>query len=215
MSELGVSTSVKWKRKIKLGQRGEKLISKDPNLDAILAEYNCLRQEILQKMDSCWKIITFEAGGVSLILGYVFVNSQYSLLPLVPFLILVTSFLYMGETLAIMNAGTYIRLHTETKLKKILGDSLSPSWESYAYDHPKSYWLIHLSTYFLFAGLFWATIIITIWFKLNPSIASMPFNWATIILFTLIYSMGFIVNLYVYAKEILSADIKKHSSQSH
>jgi hypothetical protein len=82
----------------------------------------------------------------------------------------------MGETLAIINVGKYIRDYAEKNLKKLLGDKPeSPSWENFVRNQPNCYRLIHVSTYVLFIGLFWGSIIIIIWFKLNAMV-NMPFD---------------------------------------
>jgi hypothetical protein len=157
-------------------------------------------------MDSCWKIISLEAGGVSLVLGYAFANSQYSLLALVPFLILVASFLYMGETLAIINAGDYIRQHIEKSLSGLQGVAVQPNWQSFISSKERRfcYKVIHFSTYLLFAGLFWASIAFMVWLKLDPSLGAIPFSWLTIEVFVIIYSAAFAVNVYVYCSAILT-----------
>ena len=103
-------------------------IPKEVNI--ILAEYNCLRDEIITKMQACWQILTFETGGTSIILGFVFANGQYELLPLIPFLILISSFIHLSETSAIINAGDYIRENIEVDLQKFRKVSTkSMSWE--------------------------------------------------------------------------------------
>jgi hypothetical protein len=185
-------------------------LSKKEKADIVLAEYKFLREEILQKMDSCWKILTFEVGSTSLLFSYVFVNNQYSLLPVIPFLILITSFLHMGETLAIINAGSYIRNHTEKDLRTLLKPEennpnlLSLSWESYTQKPEKAYCyrLIHVSTSLLFIGLFLATIAIMIMFKLNSAII-IPYDWNILLPFIILYVLGFIVYLYVWIKRIV------------
>jgi hypothetical protein len=158
-------------------------------------------------MDSSWKILTFETGGTSLILGYVFVNSQYVLLPVIPFLILVTSFLHMGETSAIMNAGTYIREYIQVDLKNLMNKEnksnyKSMSWENFAYYNNSCYKLIHISTTCLFLGLYWVSFALIILLKQNPQI-NMPYDWQTIWLFLILYIIGFAVYIYVWITRII------------
>lgn len=182
-------------------------ISKTEEVEIILAEYKCLRDEILQKMDSSWKILTLEAGGTSLILGYVFVNSQYVLLPIIPFLILVTSFLHMGETLAIMNAGYYIRENIQKDLQKLMNkrnefNYKSFSWESFVEKNSSCYKLIHVSTSCLFIGLYWVSFALILLLKQNPEI-SMPYDWQVIWLFLLLYIIGFALFMFVWITRII------------
>ena len=162
--------------------------------DIILAEYQSLREEIITKMEACWKILTFETGGTSIVLGFVFSNGQYVLLPIIPFLILISSFLHLGETSAIINAGDYMREYVEKDLRKILGEDFkSMSWEDFVKKRNNEYkwgpykW-IHISTFSLFAGVFWASIILT--FLLRER-AGIPLT--DDILLSFVYFIAFVV----------------------
>jgi len=116
-------------------------------------------------MQACWQILTFEIGGTSIILRFVFANGQYELLPIIPFLILVSSLIHLSETSAIINAGDYIRDYIEVDLQEFRNLSTkSMSWESFVRDKGKSdpYKLIHISVFCLFAGMFWVSITLTV-----------------------------------------------------
>jgi hypothetical protein len=176
--------------------------------DIILAEYQCLREEIVTKMNSSWQILTFETGGTSLILGFVFANQQYILLPLIPFLILVSSFLHLGETSAIINAGEYIRTRTQVDLQKILNKGSkrfeSMTWEDYVWEknHKRPYDWIHITTVSLFAGMFTASIILMIILEGRMRIPSSQTNIGLFILLLSGYIVGFGVYLYQWIKLI-------------
>jgi hypothetical protein len=186
----------------------------DKEVDIILAEYQGLRDEIVAKMNSSWQILTFETGGTSLILGFVFANQQYVLLPIIPFLILVSSFLHLGETLAIVNAGNYIRTIMRPDLQRILKKSdqdFKPmSWEDYIIINRKAYDWIHITTVTLFVGMFWASIILTIIFKGKIGIPPTN-NWFNplFILLLLGYILVFVVYLYYWTK-LIREQVKKY-----
>jgi hypothetical protein len=175
-------------------------------MDIILAEYQKLREEIITKMEACWKILTFETGGTSIVLGFVFANGQYMLLPIIPFLILISSFLHLGETSAIINAGDYIRDRIEPDLKKVLDEDFkSMSWEAFVKERHRPYkwspykW-IHMSTFSLFAGMFWASIILTILLKGRIGISLT--SDLLLYLLSLGYSVAFVVYVYAWRAHI-------------
>lgn len=180
------------------------MAEKSKEVEIILTEYKSLREEIVKKMDFCWKILTFETGGTSLVLGFVFAEEAYYLLPLVPFLILVTSFLHLSETSAIINAGNYIRYNIEKNLQKFLGnyrEHKPMSWETFVEEKADPYRLVHISTACLFMGMFWASIVLSVLFKDKmeiPLILDGPFN-----LLLLGYLVAFIVYLYTWVTQII------------
>ena len=181
--------------------------NKSKEVEIILTEYKSLRQEILQKMDACWKILTFETGGTSLVFGYVFANKEYRLLLIIPFLILVSSFLHLSETSTIINAGNYIRDNIEKDLKKLLRgkehEYKSMSWESFVEEEEgvDPYKYVHISTVCLFIGMFWISIFLSIGFKEEMGIPP-PVYWPFHLLL-LGYSIAFIVYMYVWVERIL------------
>lgn len=162
-----------------------------------------MREEILKKMDFCWKILTFETGGTSLVLGFVFVNGTYELLLLVPFLILFSSFLHLGEISAILNAGNYIYDRIEKDLKQILENDRkyeSMSWEDWVDKHNISYKRIHISTTCLFSGMFVASIVLSLLFKDKMDIP-LAFDWIFyLLLFGLL--LVFVWYLLLWHKEV-------------
>jgi hypothetical protein len=170
--------------------------------DIILAEYARLREEIITKMEACWKILTFETGGTSIILGFVFSNGQYVLLPIIPFLILVSSFLHLSETSAIINAGNYIRENIETDLKKFrVKSSKSMSWETFVKEHRDPYELIHISTVCLFVGMFLASIVLMVLLKGKIEIP-LTNDWLFYLLL-LGYIVAFGVYLFTWVTRVL------------
>jgi hypothetical protein len=170
-------------------------------VDVFLTEYKSLREEIITKMDFCWKILTFETGGTSIVLGFVFAEGAYDLLPLVPFLILASSFIYLSETSAIINAGNYIRDSIQTNLKKILGNDKLMSWESFVENQSTPYKLVHISTACLFMGMFWASIVLIFLFKYKMQ-TLVTFDWALNLLL-IGYTIGFFVYLYAWYTQIV------------
>ena len=175
-------------------------------VNIILAEYGKLREEIITKMDFCWKILTFETGGISIILGFVFSNGQYVLLPIIPFLILVSSFLHLAETDAINNTGDYIREHIEKDLQKFRDKSSeSMSWETFVRERKGTYNLIHISMVSLFVGMFWASIALML--LLKGKIETVPTNdWLFNLPFyslLLGYSAMGVVYLYLWVTRVV------------
>jgi hypothetical protein len=182
-------------------------------VDIILAEYNRLREEIITKMEACWKILTFETGGTSIILGFVFSNGQYVLLPIIPFLILISSFIHLGETSAIITAGDYIREHTEKDLQKFRDKSSKSMWWQNFLRGPamerkgSPYKLIHISTFCLFAGMFWASIALTVLLKGKIEIP-LTNDWQFNLLLLGIL-LGYAVAFFVYLHTWYTHIIKK------
>jgi len=184
--------------------------SKTEAADIILQEYQCLRTEIITKMQACWQILTFETGGTSIILGFVFADGQYVLLPLIPFLILVSSSIHMGETWAILNAGKYIRERVEPSLRKYLGGSTAMSWEQYLYDNSREggylgpYKVIHSSAFLLFGGMFWASIVLTVVFRKQIGISSIGY-WIFLIVLFLAYGVAFALSAKTWYDRVYKA----------
>ncbi len=117
----------------------------------------------MAKMDASWKILSFETGGTSIILGFIFAYDKVELLPLVPFLILVTSFLYLGQTESVMNLGSYIRTYIEPDLRNhrmTKNDKSPPYWEEFVQCNRMPYKTLHISTLILFMVLNYSTIIL-------------------------------------------------------
>jgi hypothetical protein len=191
------------------------MIQEDKKVEIILTEYKSLRDEILKKMDTCWKILTFETGGTSLVLGFVFAQGAYELLPLVPFLILVSSFLHLSETSAIINAGNYIRDNIEKNLQPLLGNKNEEYkfmwWEKFVKEQADPYKLIHISTACLFMGMFWASIVLSVVLKDKMEILLTP-DWSFNLLL-IGYSIAFILYLYVWITEIWQKISRKPKSE--
>ena len=159
-------------------KEGKKLSKNSRDVDLVLKEYEFLRQEIMAKMDASWKILTFETGGTSLILGFVFVYDRVELLPLVPFLILVTSFMHFGETQSVISLGNYIHDYIEKDLKALQTEELkSLRWECFAKKNRGPYNTIHISTIVLFMGLLYATLGLMV-LSMDEIMASFPdYRW--------------------------------------
>ena len=171
---------------------------KSRDVDIVLKEYEFLRREIMSKIDANWKILSFETGGTSLILGFVFVNDKVELLPLVPFLILVTSFLYLGNTESILNLGKYIRTYIEPDLSTLKTKSLkSTSWEKFVKDEKGPYKLIHISTLILFMGMFYATLFLMV-LSIDKIIAPFPDYWPLFYGLVAVFSVFGIVDMWFW-----------------
>jgi hypothetical protein len=175
---------------------------KSRDLDIVLKEYEFLRIEIMSKIDAGWKILTFETGGTSLILGFVFVNDKVELLPLVPFLILVTSFLYLGNTESVLNLGNYIHTHIEPDLKTLKTTSLkSANWEDFVRIERGPYKTIHISTLVLFMGMFYAALFLML-LSMNKIIAPFPNYWPLFYVMVAVFSVFGIVYIWFWRKYV-------------
>jgi hypothetical protein len=174
------------------------------DVDMILKEYEFLRQEILSKMDAGWKILSFETGGTSLILGFVFVNGRVELLPLVPFLILVTSFLHLGQVESVLNLGEYIRKNIEPDLKSLQVDrSLkTPKWEDFVQCKRGPYETIHKSTLCLFMGLFYASLFLMV-ISRNEIILLFPSAWPLFYVLLAFFAVFGVVYIYAWNENVI------------
>ena len=74
-----------------------------------LEEYKTLRAEILSKMDNQYKILSLGIGGIAILFGAIDKIAIDELFAVMPFLIIANAFLYRIESMAIINAGIYIR----------------------------------------------------------------------------------------------------------
>lgn len=184
------------------------MANKTDAAEIMLGEYQCLRTEIITKMQACWQILTFETGGTSIILGFVFADGQYVLLPLIPFLILVSSFIHMGETMAILNVGKYFRERVEPSFKKYLQGSTAMSWEQFLYDNRGGRWgpykVIHSSAIILFGGMFWASMALTVVFRKQIGISSIS-DWIFLAVLFLAYAVAFAIGAKTWYERVYKA----------
>lgn len=94
-------------------------------LQAVLAEYNALREEILQKLSHHLKLYAMVAAGLGVILGWLITAGQYNLLLLVPFISTPLAFRYLWEQAVIVLLGQYIRRIEAEILPSLIGDRTS------------------------------------------------------------------------------------------
>lgn len=87
----------------------------DNEIKFAFEEYTTLRAEIFKKIDNQYKILNLGIGGITVLFGLAFKLGINQLFLILPFLIIANNYLYIAESMAIINAGNYIK-----KLETIL-----------------------------------------------------------------------------------------------
>jgi len=178
-----------------------------------LEEYRALREEILNKMERNFKILSLGVGGITVILGFVFQYKINELFFVLPILILANSYRYKAENAAILNAGEYIcKIENSIYRKnsslckcdtdKIYGDL---GWENYLRDEKKRVvYSSHGHTADLILGSLYILCVVELW-KLNPH--TLDSSGALTIIFT-----GFFIIVGTHYWVYLNLLSKKESS---
>jgi hypothetical protein len=87
---------------------GERMVE-TKKINFIFEEYKTLREEIKNKIDYQYKILSLGVGGITVFFGAIFEFKIYELFLVLPALIFANAYLYNAETRSIIYAGNYVK----------------------------------------------------------------------------------------------------------
>jgi hypothetical protein len=119
-------------------------ISVQLRLQAVLAEYQALRAETLQKLGHHLQLYAVSVTGVSAVIGWAVSTQKYDVLLIVPIPAAAFALRYVWEQTVIIMIGDYLRLMEREMFPALVGKRTEPQceherlwigWQHYFHDH--------------------------------------------------------------------------------
>jgi hypothetical protein len=172
-------------------------------MDFSLEEYKALREEILDKMEKCFKILSLGVGGITVILGFVFYKDVNELLFVLPILIFANAYRYKAETVAIENAGVYIckienSIYRQNSRLSKCNDKVCGNlgWENFLRNEGKiNKYKLHRYTADIILGSLYALCVIELWRRNTEPSTNIPIS--VTISFTILFILIFLYWLHL------------------
>ena len=113
-------------------------------LQAVLAEYQALRAETLQKLGHHLRLYAVTVSGVSVLVGWALTTQRYDMLLAIPIPATAFALRYVWEQSVIIMIGDYLRLMEREIFPALVGKRTEPQheherlwvgWQHYFHDH--------------------------------------------------------------------------------